>query len=104
MKADARVFVAGHRGLVGSALVRALERQGFRNLALRSHAELDLEDGPAVRRFFAEEKPDYVIMAAAKVGGIYANDTYPADFIRSNILIQTNVIDSAHQAGVKRLQ
>jgi GDP-L-fucose synthase len=104
MKADARIFIAGHRGLVGSALVRALKRRGFENLVSRTHAELDLEDGSAVRRFFAEEKPDYVIVAAARVGGIYANETYPADFIRSNILIQTNVIDSAYRAGVQRLQ
>src|SRR4051812_36736933 len=101
MKADTRIFVAGHRGLVGSALVRALGRHGFRNLVLRTHDELDLEDGPAVRRFFTETKPEYVIMAAAKVGGIVANDSYSADFIRSNLLIQTNVIDSAHRAGLK---
>jgi GDP-L-fucose synthase len=104
MKADARIFVAGHRGLVGSALVRALQGQGFENLVLRTHSELDLEDGPAVRRFFAEAKPEYVFVAAAKVGGIYANDTYPGDFIRSNILIQTNVIDSAYRTGTKQLQ
>jgi GDP-L-fucose synthase len=104
MKQSARIFVAGHRGLVGSALVRALKERGFENLLLRSHAELDLEDGPAVRRFFADEKPEYLFMAAAKVGGIYANDTYPADFIRSNILIQTNVIDAAYRSGVTRLQ
>src|SRR5688572_3794669 len=104
MKKDARIFVAGHRGLVGSALVRTLERGGFENLLLRTRAELDLEDGNAVRAFFAEAKPEYVFMAAAKVGGIVANDTYPADFIRSNILIQTNVIDAAFRSGVNRLQ
>jgi GDP-L-fucose synthase len=104
MKRDARIFVAGHRGLVGSALVRRLRKDGFENLLLRSRDELDLEDGPAVRAFFAETRPEYVLVAAAKVGGIVANDTYPADFIRSNLLIQTNVIDSAYQTGTRRLQ
>jgi GDP-L-fucose synthase len=104
MKSDARIFVAGHRGLVGSALVRALERHGHRKLLLKTHAELDLEDGPAVRRYFADARPEYVFMAAAKVGGIYANDTLSGDFIRSNLLIQTNVIDAAYRAGLKRLQ
>lgn len=104
MNRDARIFVAGHRGLVGSALVRNLEGRGFENLLLRTRAELDLEDGVAVREFFMKERPQYVFMAAAKVGGIVANDTYPADFIRANILIQTNVIDAAYRSGVTRLQ
>jgi GDP-L-fucose synthase len=104
MKRDARIFVAGHRGLVGSALVRCLEAQGYKNLLLRARQQLDLEDGAAVRRFFAETRPEYVFVAAAKVGGIFANDTYPGDFIRSNILIQTNLIDTAFRSGVKRLQ
>jgi GDP-L-fucose synthase len=104
MKKDAKIFVAGHRGLVGSALVRALEKRGYTNLLLRTHTELDLEDGPAVRDFFAKEKPEYVFDAAAKVGGIYANDTYPGDFIRSNLLIQANVIDAAYRTGITRMQ
>jgi len=104
MKRGSKIFVAGHRGLVGSALVRCLERQGFENLVLRTHQELDLEDGASVREFFASNKPEYVFLAAAKVGGILANDTYPADFIRSNLAIQTNVIDAAYRSSVKRLQ
>jgi GDP-L-fucose synthase len=101
---NAKIFVAGHRGLVGSALVRALKARGYENLLLRTHKELDLEDGPAVREFFTKEKPAYVFDAAAKVGGIYANDTYPGDFIRSNLLIQANVIDGAYRTGVQRMQ
>ena len=103
MDKDARVYVAGHRGLVGSALVRQLESQGYTNLLKRTHAELDLTDGAAVEAFFAEEKPEYVILAAAKVGGIIANSTYPAEFIRINLAIQVNVIHSAWNNGVKRL-
>jgi GDP-L-fucose synthase len=98
-----RIFVAGHRGLVGSALVRELQRAGFRNLLLRTHAELELRDAAAVERFFAGEQPEYVVLAAAKVGGIRANDTYPADFLRENLQIQTNVIDSAWRNGVRKL-
>lgn len=98
-----RIFIAGHRGLVGSAIRRELERQGYTNLLLKNHAELDLMNGPTVERFFTEERPDYVFLAAAKVGGILANDTYPADFIRDNLEIQTNVIDAAYRSGVKRL-
>ena len=90
-----RIYVAGHRGLVGSAIVRELERTGYRNLLLRTHAELELRDPAAVDQFFASEQPEYVVLAAAKVGGIRANDTYPADFLRENLQIQTNVIDSA---------
>lgn len=103
MKPDSKVYVAGHRGLVGSAIVRRLQTAGYRNLVTRTHSELDLVDQAAVRRFFAEEKPEYVFLAAAKVGGIHANDTYPAHFIYQNLAIQTNVIHEAHASGVKRL-
>jgi GDP-L-fucose synthase len=98
-----RVFVAGHRGLVGSALVRRLEGKGFDRLLLRTRAELDLTDAGAVDRFFAGERPQYVFLAAAKVGGIVANDTYPADFIRDNLAIELNVIDAAHRHGAEKL-
>jgi GDP-L-fucose synthase len=100
---DASVYVAGHRGLVGSAVVRELERRGFRNLLLRTHAELDLTDKIAVDRFFAEERPEYVVLAAARVGGILANNTYPADFIRDNLDIQNSVIEASFRSGVERL-
>jgi GDP-L-fucose synthase len=100
---DSRIYVAGHRGLVGSALVRALERRGHGNLLLRTHAELDLTDRAAVERFFAAERPEVVFLAAAKVGGIVANNTYPADFIRENLEIQTHVIHAAWGHGAKRL-
>jgi len=100
---DAKVYVAGHRGLAGSALVRELEKRGYSNLITRTHAELDLTDQPAVRRFFEAERPEYVFLAAAKVGGILANNTYPAEFIAENLAIQTNVIHEAWRAGVKRL-
>jgi GDP-L-fucose synthase len=103
MQLDDKIYVAGHRGLVGSALVRNLQGKGYRNLLTRTHGELDLTDQAAVARFFAEEKPDYVFLAAARVGGIHANDTYPADFIRDNLSIQTNVIDAAYRNGVRRL-
>ncbi len=95
-----RIYVAGHRGLVGSAVVRALLNRGYSNLLLRAHAELDLTDQLAVRHFFEDERPDAVIMAAARVGGIHANNSHPARFIRDNLLIQDNVIDSAHRFGV----
>jgi len=98
-----RIFVAGHRGLVGSAVVRELERRGFRNLVLRTSAELDLRNQAAVAQFFEDTRPQYVLLAAAKVGGIYANSTYPADFIRDNLQIQTNVIESAWRAGASKL-
>ncbi|MDQ6951825.1 MAG: GDP-L-fucose synthase [Mariprofundales bacterium] len=97
------IFVAGHRGLVGSALVRALQRQGFTNLLLRTSSELDLCDGRAVDAFFSEHQPVAVLLAAAKVGGIHANSSYPADFIRNNLMIQNSVIDGAYRAGVKKL-
>ena len=103
MDKNARIYVAGHRGLVGSALVRQLTAQGYTNLILRTHAELDLIDAVQVRAFFEEVRPDYVILAAAKVGGIIANRTYPADFIYLNLAIQQSVIHSAYLSGVKRL-
>ena len=103
MDKNSRIFVAGHRGLVGSAIRRRLEGQGYSNLLLRSHAELDLSDRESVRRFFSLERPDYVFLAAAKVGGILANDTRPAEFIHDNLVIQTNVIDASYRNGVKRL-
>lgn len=103
MDIDARIFVAGHQGLVGSAIVRRLEREGCQHLLLRSRTELDLRDAAAVDRFFAAERPEYVFLAAAKVGGIRANDTYPADFLRENLQIQTAVIDAAWRHGVTKL-
>ena len=103
MQEDARIYVAGHRGLVGSAIVRRLRAAGCTNLLLRTHAELDLTDDRATRAFFDAERPDYVFLAAAKVGGIVANNTYPGEFIRDNLAIQTNVIHAAYRAGVKRL-
>jgi len=103
MENSSRIFIAGHRGLVGSAIRRELERKGYTNLLLKTRSELDLLNDTAVASFFAEERPDYVFLAAAKVGGILANDTYPADFIRDNLEIQTNVIDAANRSGVKRL-
>ncbi len=103
MASDARIYIAGHRGLVGSAIHRSLERQGYTNILTRTHEELDLLDAEAVHRFFAQERPEFVFLAAAKVGGILANNTYPADFIRENLLIETNVIEASHAAGVDRL-
>ena len=103
MEKSSRIFVAGHRGLVGSAIRREFERQGYSSLLLTTRAELDLMNGPAVGKFFAEQRPDHVFLAAAKVGGILANNTYPADFIRDNLEIQTNVIDAAYRSRVKRL-
>lgn len=98
-----KIYVAGHRGLVGSALVRRLEKDGFTNIITRTHGELDLTRQADVEAFFAQERPDYVILAAAKVGGIYANDTYPADFIMKNLQIECNVIDAAYKNQVKKL-
>ena len=103
MKKESKIYVAGHRGLVGSALVRNLRDKGFKNLVLRTHDELELHDQAAVQAFFGEEKPEYVILAAAKVGGIYANNAYPAEFIYDNLIIQSNVIHSAWQNNVSRL-
>ena len=103
MRPDTRIYVAGHRGLAGSALVRRLRTKGYSSLITRTHAELDLADGAAVREFFGREKPEVVLLAAAKVGGILANDTYPAQFIHENLAIQTNVIHEAFRAGVGEL-
>lgn len=103
MNPESKIYVAGHRGLAGSAIVRALKRKGYNNLITRTHAELDLTDQLAVQAFFEAEQPTHVILAAAKVGGIHANDTYPAEFIRDNLAIQTNVIHSAWQSGVDKL-
>ena len=100
---NASIFVAGHRGLVGSGVVRALKEAGYTNLILRTRAELDLSDGAAVRAFYQDAKPDFVVVAAAKVGGILANDSFPADFLHLNLEIQSNVIPGADEAGVKRL-
>ncbi len=100
---DSSIFVAGHLGLVGSALVRALEKHGYKNLKTRSHKELDLCNQQKVEEFFSTEKPEVVLLAAAKVGGIQANNIYPADFIINNLQIQANVIDAAHRHGVKQL-
>lgn len=103
MDKNAKIYIAGHRGLVGSALVRNLQAKGYSNLLLRTHAELDLTDAEATGAFLRKEKPDYVFLAAAKVGGILANNNYPADFIRDNLAIQNNVIEQSYAAGVKRL-
>jgi GDP-L-fucose synthase len=103
MKKDSKIYIAGHQGLVGSALLRRLNAKGYNNLVLRTHAELELRNQAAVQTFFAIEKPEYVILAAAKVGGIYANNTYPAEFIEDNLLIQNNVIHNAWKNNVKRL-
>lgn len=103
MRPDSRIYIAGHRGLVGSAIHRELIRTGYENILTRTHEDLDLADEIAVDAFFAQEKPDFVFLAAAKVGGILANNSYPADFIRDNLVIQTNVIESSRNAGVKRL-
>jgi GDP-L-fucose synthase len=103
MQKEAKIFVAGHRGLVGSAIVRRLETLGYSNLALRTHAQLDLTDEQQVAQFFRAERPQFVVLAAAKVGGILANSTYPAEFITRNLKIQTNVIEQSFNSGVKRL-
>lgn len=103
MEKNSKIFVAGHRGLVGSSIVRALTKDGFSNVVVRTRAELDLSDQKAVREFFAAEKPEFVFIAAAKVGGIMANKTHPADFIRENLILETNLITSAYEAKVKKL-
>lgn len=103
MNKDSKIYVAGHRGLVGSAIVRELKKKGYINIIGKTHKELNLMDFLAVENFFKEEKPEYVFLAAAKVGGIYANSTYPADFIYENLQIQNNVIGNAHKYGVKKL-
>ena len=104
MKLDSRIYVAGHRGLVGSAICRRLREAGYRILITRTRDELDLREAAAVREFFAAEKPEYVFLAAARVGGILANSTRPAEFIYDNLAIETNVIHAAHAAGVRKLQ
>jgi len=103
MEKDARIYVAGHRGLVGSAIWRALEKEGFTNLIGHTHAELDLLDALAVRDFYATDRPEFVFLAAAKVGGIFANNTLPAQFLYENLQIQNNLIHHAHESGVKKL-
>ena len=103
MQPDTKIYVAGHRGLVGSAIVRRLQAAGHRHVLTRTHAELDLTDERATRAFFAAEKPEYVFLAAAKVGGIVANNSFPAEFIRDNLVIQANVIHSAYLSGARRL-
>jgi len=103
MSSGTRIFVAGHRGLVGSALVRRLQREGEQNLLLRGRAELDLLDQSAVNAFFASERPEQVYLAAARVGGILANDSRPAEFIHENLVLQSNIVDAAWRNGVKKL-
>ena len=103
MEKNAKIYVAGHRGMVGSALVRCLNREGYHNLVVRTSQELDLRKQAEVAAFFEAEKPDYVLLAAAKVGGIHANNTYPADFLLDNLQLQTNVIKQSHQHGVRKL-
>ena len=103
MEKNSKIYVAGHRGLVGSAIVRNLEANGFTNIITRTHAQLDLTNQADVRKFFEEERPEYVFLAAAKVGGIHANNTYPADFIYDNLMIQNNVIKAAHDFKVTKL-
>lgn len=100
---DAKIYVAGHKGLVGSAILRRLQEEGFSRLVTRDRSELDLTDQAAVSEFFANERPDFVVLAAARVGGIHANNTYSADFIRDNLLIQNHVIDAAWRSGVRKL-
>src|ERR1700736_1429748 len=104
MDKDSRIFVAGHRGLVGYAIHRRLESAGYTKLIVRSRTELDLTNQTAVEQFFSAERPEYVFLAAARVGGILANSSYPADFIRENLLVQTHVIDAAYRHGVRKLQ
>lgn len=103
MNPQPKIYVAGHRGMVGSAIVRILQQQGQTNIVTRTHAEMDLTDQTAVRAFFKSEKPDQVYLAAAKVGGIYANNTYPAEFIYENLMVQANVVDAAFRNDVKKL-
>jgi GDP-L-fucose synthase len=104
MQPDHKIYVAGHRGMVGSAIVRKLQREGFNRILTRTSSEVDLRNQAAVQQFFAEEKPDFVFLAAAKVGGILANNTYRADFIYDNLMIEANVIHAAYKNRVKKLQ
>jgi len=103
MNKNVKIYVAGHRGLAGSAIVRELQKQGYSNLVTRTHAELDLEDATATQQFFEQERPDLVFLAAARVGGIHANNTYPVDFLMSNLLIQTNICRASYANKVSRL-
>ena len=103
MDKNSKIYIAGHRGLAGSAIMRELQRQGYTNLVGRTHAELDLEDATATRQFFEQERPQVVFLAAAKVGGIYANSTYPVEFLMSNLLVEANVCRAAHATDVERL-
>lgn len=103
MNSASKIYVAGHRGLVGSAIVRRLKAAGFENIITLTHSELDLTEQQAVRHFFAETRPEYVFLAAARVGGIQANNTYPAEFLYQNLMIETNVVEAAHRHGVARL-
>ena len=103
MKKNSKIYVAGHRGLVGSAIVRRLKQEGYPNLVTATSKELDLREQAATRDFFAQERPDYVFLAAARVGGILANNSYPADFIYQNLMIEANVIESARLSGVTKL-
>jgi len=103
MNKNSKIYIAGHRGLAGSAIMRELQRQGYTNLVGRTHAELDLEDATATQHFFAKERPEIVFLAAAKVGGIHANNTYPVEFLMSNLLVEANVCRAAHAVGVNRL-
>ncbi|MBA3016816.1 MAG: GDP-L-fucose synthase [Proteobacteria bacterium] len=103
MEKDSKIYIAGHRGLVGSAIMRRLEIEGYKNFITRTHAELDLTRQEKVEEFFREERPDYVFLAAARVGGIYANNTFPAEFIYSNLTIQTNIIHASYLFGVKKM-
>lgn len=104
MELNSKIYVAGHRGMVGSAIVRELERQGYKNIITRTHAELDLIDQVAVNRFFEQEQPEYVFLAAAKVGGIIANQTALADFMYENMMLEMNVIHAAWKNGCKKLE
>ena len=100
---ESKIYVAGHRGLAGSAIMRELQCRGYRNLVTRTHAELDLEDAAATQQFFEQEKPELIFLAAARVGGIHANNVYPVDFLMSNLLIEANICRAAHSTGVARL-
>lgn len=103
MNKDIKIYIAGHKGLVGSAIKREFERKGYTNLVYRTHSELDLTDSNAVAEFFEQEKPDWVVQAAAKVGGIYGNNTYPVEFMLENLKIQNNIIENSYKTGVKKL-
>ena len=103
MDKNARIYIAGHRGLVGAAILRYLQAEGYSNFITATSRELDLREQSAVRAFFAEQRPDYVFLAAAKVGGILANDTYPAEFIYDNLMMEANIIDAAYRNGTKKL-